>query len=109
MSNTTVLTVEANEIPFEITLQRQGADINLLNAQVWLYITDPRTGDQTNAGHEECTIIDGTNGVISYSPEAGDFPTEGRFFGEAKVTFNGTLDERMTSLVTIISREKTTA
>ena len=103
-----ILNVVGNQAPvFALTCQRNGAAIDLTAATIGLYITDGQTGDQTNTGHESCAIVSATDGTISYQPETGDFPNNGRFRGEIKITYSGGKVERLNELINIVVRDKT--
>lgn len=82
--------VEDNTAPaYQITCQRDGVAINLTGATVELIIENKSTGSITNTGHQSCTIITATSGIISYAAEAGDFSSAGTYTGDVKVTYNG--------------------
>lgn len=89
-----------------ITLERDGTVINLTGASVKLYINSERTGAQTNTGHETASLSGTpTDGVITYTPLAGDFPSAGRYLGDAKITYNSGTIEHVFERVTIVVRD----
>lgn len=82
--------VEDNTAPaYQITCQRDGTAINLTGASVDLIIENKSTGSITNTGHQGCTIVTATSGIISYAAEAGDFSSAGTYVGDVKVTYSG--------------------
>lgn len=108
MSRPIVLEVEGNTAPsFLISIKRDGKVVKLFNSPtVSLEIKKPSTGDQTNAGHEQCTIIDADLGQVRYTPQPDDFDTFGRYLGTAFVMWAGALEERFFTQVTIVVRPK---
>lgn len=103
---TIIFTVDDNSSPnLVITLQRDNTAINLTGATVKLYIHNERTGEQTNTGHEDCTLTTAASGIVTYPVVAGDFPSAGRYLGDAKITYSGGGVERVNERVTIVARE----
>lgn len=104
-----VLAVEDNTAPnLDITLERDGTVIDLTGATVELITSKANTGEVTNTGHQSCTIVPpATGGVIRYTRQAADFPDEGRYLGEVKITYLGGTVERLHNLLNIIVRGKT--
>lgn len=79
--------VESNTSPaYDITCDRPDDSIIVLTSTtvtMKLY----RNGTQVNSGHESCTIVDGTNGIMSWQPRTGDLSSgAGTYFGDVKVT-----------------------
>lgn len=103
----TFLTVCGNqEPPLQFTLQNDGTAIDLTNAsRVDLIIASDNTGDVTNTGHQECTIVSPvTSGVVRYTQNAADCATEGRYIGEAKITYSGGRVQILHEQVVLIAR-----
>lgn len=104
--STILLTVKNNQAPdFQITLKRDGTAINLTGATVKVYIRKEMADVFTNTGHETVTITTAASGIITYSPQANDFPSEGRYLAEAEITYSGGDVERVYELVTISVRD----
>lgn len=102
------LTVTANTQPnLALTLERDGAAINLSGATVSLIITDADTGEVTNSGHQSCTITSAVAGTITYTATATDFTDEGRYTGEVLVNYGGSNVERLFEKVIIVARPAT--
>ena len=100
-------TVAANTAPTRsITLQHDGSAINLTGASVDLIIKHYGTSTITNSGHQSCTLsatpIDGT---VTYTPLAADFPSEGLYTGDAKITYPGGAIETLYEQLVVIVRE----
>lgn len=104
-----LLSVKDNTAPaFTVTLKRNGVVINLVGAQnVKCYLTDAQLRAQTNTGHETCSIVDAVNGVVSYTPQAGDIG-DGRFFAEFGIVNASGSTERLHEILTVVGRVKTT-
>lgn len=82
--------VEDNTAPaYQITCKRDGTAIDLTGATVELIIENKSTGSITNTGHQTCTIVTASSGIISYAAEAGDFSEAGTYVGDVKITYNG--------------------
>lgn len=103
-----LLWVEDNTSPnIELTLQRNGADISLASAnKVELIIANDQTKAITNTSHQSTTITDAANGVVSYEPQAGDFPSAGRYNCDAKITYNSGRYEILYDQLVVIVRAK---
>lgn len=103
----TFLTTIGDTSPIrDITLQRNGTAIDLTAANtVNLIITKELTGTITNAANQDCVITSGINGIVSYSPVATDFPTEGRYTGDAKITLTSGKIEHVREVVTFVARD----
>lgn len=90
---TTLKAVQGNTAPaYDITCQRDdGSIIDLTNTTPTLQLYRGTT--QTNVGHESCTIVNATSGIISWLPRTGDFSAPGTFKGNVKVTYqDGTFE-----------------
>lgn len=100
-------TVVGNNSPdLAITAKRNGTAINVTGATVTLIVTNERTGAVTNAG-SACTLTTPTSGIVTYSPVAGDYPSEGRYIGELKIVHSGGKIERINEVLLIIARAAT--
>ena len=86
---TTFLTVNQNTAPaIQISLVRDGAPIDVTGATALLIIKNKKTKAIVNTGHQDCIIVDGTNGVISYVPGSGDFNHPSTdYLAEVRVTY----------------------
>lgn len=102
-----ILDVVNNTTPsYGITVQNNEIDIDLTNATlVELTIVDAQTETVTNTGHKACSIVDADDGVIAYTPIVGDFPAEGRYKGEVKVTYVGGATQTLRDYIDIVIRD----
>lgn len=100
-------TVEGNEQPnLTVTLERNGTAIDLTSCSVDLRIAREDTPDTIlNSGHTSCTIVTAGSGVIRYVPQAGDFPAEGRYTAQAKITYSTGKIERLPENITIVAED----
>lgn len=106
MADVIIRTVEDNTAPNrQITLEHNGSAINLTGATVVLIISNAQTGVVTNTG-SACTIITAADGIVEYALAAADYPDEGRYFGEFKITYTGGKVERLESRLVIVARAK---
>ena len=79
-------TVEDNTgPPLLITAERDGVVINLTGSTVELIIAKGTT--ITNAGHQACTIITPTSGVVQYDMQVGDFATPGNYKADLRIIY----------------------
>lgn len=107
MANITILLVEDNNTPaFSVTLKRNGTAIDLSGATVRLLIKNAQTDTITNSSNQTCTVVTAASGIVSYQPETGDFPSEGRYIGEFKISYAGSRDEILHDRLNIIARKK---
>lgn len=92
MSVRTILRVEDNTAPpIVLTAKREGVSINLTNCTVDLILAKGST--ITNAGHQPAVVTTPASGVVTYSPQTGDFPSAGSYKGDLKVTYlDGTFE-----------------
>lgn len=98
-------TVAANTAPTRsITLEHNGSGIDLTGASVSLVIKDYNTKEITNAGHQTCTITTAASGIVSYTQAAADFPSEGLYTGDAKITYPGGAIETLYEQIVVIVR-----
>lgn len=103
-----LLWVEDNTSPnIAITLNRNGASTNIAGATLAeLSIANDQTGAITNGDHQSATITDEANGVITYTPQSADFPSEGRFKCDVKVTYTPGIYEVFYDQLVVIVRAK---
>ena len=93
--------------PFEITLKRgklRPQVIDLSGSTVDLYVV--QNGSTLNTGHTSCTLTDPSNGVITYEPEATDFPSKGVYVCEAKVVYGDSTEEVIYETLTVEVRKR---
>ena len=83
---TTLNVVQHNTAPqFQITCQRDdGSIINLTNCTATLQLYRGTT--KMNNGHEACTVLNATGGVIGWEPGSGDLSLPGTYKGDVVVT-----------------------
>jgi hypothetical protein len=85
---TTLNIVEDNTAPdIQITIQRNGDTVALGTAPVDLILS--LNGTIINAGHQACTIVSATNGIIQYTATAADFATAGDYLGDVRINYVG--------------------
>lgn len=91
MAVKTIKMVQGNTVPFLLTAKRQGVAIDVTGATVVLIVARGTT--IKNTGHQPCTLITPTSGVVQYAPQATDFDVPGTYKGELKVVYaNGTVE-----------------
>jgi hypothetical protein len=84
--------------PWQLTAKRSGVAIDLTSCSVDLILVKGNT--VLNTGHQACTILTPTSGVVSYSPLVTDVPTPGKYKADLKVTYpNGTVERLYDQLV----------
>lgn len=89
----------------QVVVKRNGVVIDLTSAtNVDLAIRRESTGLTTNTGHQSCTITTAASGIVTYTPQAGDFSFEGRYLGDVKVTFSGGGIEHIYELLLVLAR-----
>lgn len=87
----------------DITLKRNGAVIDLTTADsVDLIISKELTDTVTNSANQGCAITSPSQGGITYSPVATDFPDEGRYTGQAKITLANGKIEHINEVITFV-------
>lgn len=101
-------TVEDNTAPdLRITLKRGGSSLDLTGCTVTMGIRNKRTKAITNTGHQNCTIISASEGIITYTPQANDYDNPAvDYEAEVKVTYPGGGVERIYETLTINPRPK---
>jgi hypothetical protein len=83
---TLLKTVAGNTAPpLTITCQRDGTAINLTGCTIELIISGSGTITQSGGN---ATVTDASNGIITYTPLATDFPTAGGYKCDVKVTYS---------------------
>lgn len=85
MASTIKITEDNTAPPYDITVKRGTAVIDLTNCTVQLIIAKGST--ITNTGHQTCTVVTPTSGLIRYTAFAVDFATPGTYKGDVKVTY----------------------
>lgn len=69
------------------TIKREdGTVVDVTGATVLFKIKENEAGI-TNADHQECSIVDGPAGKVSYEFEEGDIPNEGVYYCDLEITF----------------------
>lgn len=77
--------------PLGLTATRAGVAIDITGATVAVIIAKGAT--VVNAGHQAGTIVLGTAGTLTYTPQTGDFITPGTYKAELKITYaNGSIE-----------------
>jgi hypothetical protein len=71
--------------PIVLTLERGGVIIDVTAATVNLIIA--RGNTITNTGHQACVPTTPTSGVVTYSPQVGDFPTPGTYKADVQIIY----------------------
>lgn len=105
MSQQIYRTVIGNNAPdLVITCQRNGTAINVTGATVKLIIQNERTGICTNTGSQNCTLTTPASGIVTYSPSITDFPQEGRYVCDIKITYSNGKIEDLRELILVIAR-----
>lgn len=90
MSTQTLKIVEGNTAPsITITCQRSdGTIIDLTGCAVNLVISNGTV--QTNSSHASCSIVlPANNGVVTYTPQTGDFSTAATYTCDVAITYAG--------------------
>jgi hypothetical protein len=86
MATQRITTVQGNTAPpLLLTAKRSGTAIDVTGATVDVIIA--KGGVQVNTGHTLCTIVTPTSGIVSYTPQAGDFATPGTYKADLRVTY----------------------
>lgn len=106
----TFLTVVGNTSPnVQLTLEHNDATIPSTGvARVDLIIVEDSTHEVTNSGHQEADITGGADLIIEYEPGAGDFPSQGRYIGDAKITYSNGKTEILHEQAIFIARSPNT-
>lgn len=80
-------TTVGNQAPdIDITLKRNDVVIDVTGATVELSLRYLKNGETYNTS-KGCTLVTPASGVVRYSPSVGDFPYEGLYVGDAKITY----------------------
>lgn len=90
--------------PIILTLKRDGVAIDLTGAAVSVIIAKGST--ITNTGHQAATVTTPAAGIISYTPQAGDFSTPGSYKADVQITYADTTVERLYDQLKIKARRK---
>lgn len=92
MAVRTISVVEDNTAPGELfTLKRAGTAIDVTGCTVNLILAKGST--ITNLGHQACTLVTPTSGVVQYNPLTGDFPTPGTYKADVEIIYPNTTRE----------------
>lgn len=92
MAVTPIKTVQNNTAPpIQFTVERSGSPIDVTGCTVALVITRGTT--VTNTGHQTCTLVTPSAGIVRYTPQTGDFPSPGTYKGDIKITYADTTVE----------------
>lgn len=88
MATQTIKIAQNNTAPaIGLTATRGGAPIDVTGATVSAIIAKGNT--VVNTGHQTCTITTPTSGLVSYTPQTGDFATPGSYKVDLKVVYAG--------------------
>jgi hypothetical protein len=99
--------VVANTAPaYQITCQRSGTDIDLSGASVAVILYNKSTKAVVNAGHQTATVVTASLGLISYSAQATDFSTKGKYVADIQVTYGDSTVEILYNQATWKVRNK---
>jgi hypothetical protein len=97
-------TVVGNDAPdIQFTLERNDVAINVTGAAVELalrYLKNNTTYNATKA----CTLTTPASGIVTYSPAVADFPYEGLYIGDAKITYSDGTIEHVYEVLTVLAR-----
>lgn len=86
MSVQTIKIVAGNTAPpWQLTAKRAGIAIDLTGCTVALILVKGNT--VTNAGHQACSLVTATAGVVSYPPLTTDAASPGKYKADLKVTY----------------------
>jgi len=105
MAVRTINIVEDNTAPsITLTLKRDGVAIDVTGSTVNLIIA--RGNTITNSGHQECTPVTASSGIVKYSPVAGDFPSAGKYVADIEIIYPSTAVERLYEQLKLKARKK---
>lgn len=106
--NKTVYLVAANEFPsITIDIERDNAAVDLTNAvSVSLIIKEDSTGTITQAAGSASISSPATNGQVSYSIIAADFPRQGNYSCDVKILWSGSKTEILYDQLRVVARAK---
>lgn len=90
--------------PWQLTAKRAGIAIDLTGCTVSLILA--RGNTVTNTGHQACTVVTPTSGVVSYAPQATDVPTPGSYKADLKVVYPNATSEILYDQLVIKARKK---
>ncbi len=93
--STTLKAVVSNTAPaYLITCDRDdGSIIDLTNTTVTMKLFLGSTQTNATTGHDACTIVTATSGIMSWQPKTGDLPSPGSYKGDVKVAYlDGTFE-----------------
>lgn len=86
MAVTTINIAEQNTAPpYQFTLERNGTVINVTGCQVNLILAKGTL--VTNVGHQACSLVTPTSGIVQYIAETGDFPSPGSYVADAQIIY----------------------
>ena len=105
MAVRTINIVEDNTAPaISLTLKREGVPIDVTGCDVALIIAKGNT--ITNAGHQDCTLVTPSSGLVQYEPQAGDFPSAGNYKADIQITYPNLSVERLYDQLKLKARKK---
>lgn len=90
--------------PLLLTLKREGVAIDVTGCTVNLIIAKGTT--ITNTGHQGCTLVTPTAGVVQYTPQSTDFSTPGTYKADIEITYANGSVERLYEQLKIKARRK---
>lgn len=89
--------------PWQLTAKRSGVAINLTGCTVALILG--RGNTVLNAGHQACSLVTPTSGIVSYTPLSTDCPTPGKYVADLKVTYPDSTYEILYDQLVISARK----
>lgn len=90
--------------PLLLTLKRDGTVIDVTGCTVRLIIA--RGSTITNTGHQDCTLVTPTSGIVQYDIEDGDFPSPGTYKADVEIEYADGTIERLYDQLNIKARRK---
>jgi hypothetical protein len=104
MAVQTIKVVAGNSAPpWLLTAKRAGVAIDVTGATVSLILAKGNT--ITNAGHQACSLVTPTAGLVKYSPAVTDVPTPGKYKADLKVVYADTTVEILYDRLVIQARK----
>lgn len=90
--------------PIVLDLKRDGVVIDVTGAEVQLILAKGST--ITNTGHQGCALTTPASGRVTYSPQAGDFPSPGTYKADVKVIYPNTTFEVLYDQLVVKARRR---
>jgi hypothetical protein len=89
--------------PWQLTAKRSGVAIDLTGCSVALILG--RGNTVLNTGHQACTVVTPTSGIVSYTPQATDVPSPGKYVADLKITYPDSSTEILYDQLVIKARK----